>query len=201
MLLVTTAHPQMVQHAHPNLGRLIQPRHYSSIEKTAASGVPWAADNDCFQGLDADAFTNMLDRIKGLPGCLWVACPDVVGDHQATIRQFYRWAPGIARRGLPIAFVLQDGCTIEGVPWRDIAAVFVGGTDTFKMSVQATELVAEAKRRGLWAHMGRVNTWRRTKYAASIGCDSIDGTRNSRFRDTYLNKSLGEVSALVQGML
>lgn len=201
MLLVTHGHPTMLRFRHPNLGRLIQPRHTSSIEATAAQGIPWAADNDCFQGLDVDAFTIMLDRIKGLPGCLFVTCPDVVGDHTATQRQFVKWAPGLARRGLPIAFVLQNGCTTTGVPWRDIAAVFVGGDNRFKMSAGAAELVADAKARGMWAHMGRVNTWKRTKYAASIGCDSIDGTRNSRFVDTHLERSLAEVSAPVQGAL
>jgi hypothetical protein len=45
-LLVTTAHPSLVTHTldgdvHPNLGRLIQPRHTSSIERTAAEGIPW----------------------------------------------------------------------------------------------------------------------------------------------------------------
>lgn len=201
MLLVTHGHPTFERLAHPNLGRLIQPRHTARIEDTAAAGIPWAADNDCFQGLDVDAFYTMLDRITGLPGCLFVACPDVVGDHEATMELFHKWAPGLARRGLPIAFVLQNGATIDGVPWRDLAAVFVGGDDEFKMSVRAASLVAEAKRRGLWVHMGRVNTWKRTKYAASIGCDSVDGTRNSMFVDTWLERSLSECSADVQGAL
>ena len=34
--------------------------------------------------------------------------------------------------------------------------------------------------------MGRVNSLRRLAYAASIGCDSIDGTQWVRYRDTYL---------------
>ncbi len=49
LLLATQAEPQMVEHAHPNLGRLIQPRHYNALPATIARGVPWAADNDCFQ--------------------------------------------------------------------------------------------------------------------------------------------------------
>ncbi len=50
LLLATQAEPQMVEHAHPNLGRLIQPRHYNALPATIARGVPWAADNDCYQG-------------------------------------------------------------------------------------------------------------------------------------------------------
>ena len=33
------------------------------------------------------------------------------------------------------------------------------------------------QQRGLWIHMGRVNSLRRLAYAASIGCHSIDGTQ------------------------
>lgn len=36
-LLVTTGHPDMARFAHPALGRLIQPRHTSSIELTDGS--------------------------------------------------------------------------------------------------------------------------------------------------------------------
>jgi len=50
LLLATQAEPQMVEHAHPNLGRLVQPRHYNALPATIARGVPWAADNDCYQG-------------------------------------------------------------------------------------------------------------------------------------------------------
>lgn len=190
LLLVTKSHPELVRHAHPHLGRLIQPRAYSSIETTAASGIPWAADNDCFQGLDPDAFSTMLDRIKNLPGCIFVTCPDVVGDHAATILQFGRWAPGLARRGLPIAFVLQDGCTVTRVPWREIDAVFIGGTTGFKLGADAERIVRHARERGKWVHMGRVNSEKRIRYAEEIGCDSVDGSSWAIFNKTHLDRGL-----------
>jgi hypothetical protein len=57
-LLVTTGHPDMQRYAHPNLGRLVQPRHYSSVAAHGRrEGYVWAADNDCFQGLKAPAPT------------------------------------------------------------------------------------------------------------------------------------------------
>ena len=91
-LLVTSAHPTLQRYPQEHLGRLIQPRHYSSIEETAASGMPWAADNDAFNGgFDVDAYSKMLDRISGLPGCLFVVAPDVVGDWRATAEL---WASG-----------------------------------------------------------------------------------------------------------
>lgn len=187
MLLVCSGHPDIAErYAHASLGRLVQPRHYSSIRATAEAGIPWAADNDCFQALDAEAFVRMLDAIQGLPGCLFVACPDVVGNHHETLKRFWQWRAEITQRGLPIAFVLQNGARILTVPWRHIDAVFVGGDTPFKLGEQAARLVAEARTRGLWAHMGRVNTATRIRYAASIGCHSCDGTKYARWKRVHL---------------
>lgn len=46
----------------------------------------------------------------------------------------------------------------------------------WKLGLAARQLVAEAKARGKWVHMGRVNSEKRFRYAAAIGCDSVDGT-------------------------
>jgi hypothetical protein len=107
LLLVTTALPSCHQHPgpagetlHPNLGRLLTPRHYSSVEATGEIGLPWAADNDCFQGLDARRWLGMLDRVAGVPGCRFATVPDSVGDAVTTARMFDQWAPSIERRGL-----------------------------------------------------------------------------------------------------
>jgi hypothetical protein len=44
-------------------------------------------------------------------------------------------------------------------------------------------LVREAKARGKLAHCGRVNTRKRIRYAAGVGCDSCDGSGFSRWPD------------------
>jgi hypothetical protein len=209
-LLVTTAHPSLCTHVdpdapanvHPNLGRLIQPRHTSSIELTAAAGIPWAADNDCFQGLDAPRYTAMLDRITGLPGCRFVTVPDVVGDAVATAELFEQWAPELERRGLPVALVLQDGLEdlgewLAGV-WDRLDAVFVGGSTEWKLGPEARAIVREAKRRGLWVHWGRVNSQKRINYVMGTGaCDSLDGSKWARFRTTYLDAGLSYIRGVV----
>ncbi len=41
--------------------------------------------------------------------------------------------------------------------WHRLDALFVGGSTYFKLGPTAAGLVREAKRRGLWTHMGRVN--------------------------------------------
>lgn len=223
LLLVTTAHPSLHEHTldgelHPNLGRLIQPRHTSSIEATAAAGIPWAADNDGFNGVDYAAYSAMCDRIKGLPGCRFVTVPDVVrctectaevrlcaceskarpvyGDAYRTAQEFEKWAPGLERRGLPVGLVLQDG--LEDMPawlsktWHRLDAVFVGGSTEWKLGRAARLIAQEAKARGKWCHWGRVNTRKRVEYVVSTGAaDSFDGSSFARWRKTLLNDGLG----------
>lgn len=98
---------------------------------------------------------------------------------------------GLRRRGLPIAFVAQDGCEVGLVPpWWMFDALFIGGTTEWKLGHTAARLVAEARARGKWTHMGRVNTLRRLRYADAIGCDSVDGSSWARWRRTYLDDGL-----------
>lgn len=201
LLLATQAMPQMRDHDHPNLGRLVTPRHYCSLHEHA--GWSWAADNDCFQGLDPAAYFAMLDALVGTPGrCLFATVPDVVADAHATARLFEIWWRALARRGLPAALVAQDGVEHLGrwlqMAWPRIDALFIGGSTNWKLGPAAEALAGEAKRRGKWVHMGRVNSARRIRYAASIGCDSVDGTKWVRWRDAYLDSGLDAVAASVQ---
>ena len=190
ILLTTAAHPQLVEYRHPNLGRLLTPRHYPRASDTARAGFPWAADNDAYNGFDEYRFCAMLDTIAGLPGCLFVTAPDVVGDAELTYRQFDEYAWLIARAELPIGYVAQDGIEDWPVPWGSMNALFIGGTDEFKLGETSAALAIEAKRRGKWVHMGRVNSGRRVIAAKSFGCDSFDGTTFSRWRGTYLKAGL-----------
>jgi hypothetical protein len=179
-----------VKHAGPNFGRLLSPRQYSRIVDTAAAGIPWAADNDCFQGLDWKAYPRMLEAIRGVPGCLFVTAPDVVANWEQTRHRFDSWWTILRDLDQPVAYVLQDGQPLDAVPWEQINAVFIGGSTEYKLSAAAERLAREAKSRGLWLHMGRVNSRKRMHYARAIGCDSVDGTKYSRFRDRWLPEGL-----------
>lgn len=201
LLLVTQAMPQMREHAHPNLGRLVTPRHFCSLQEH--EGWSWAADNDCFQGLDPEAYLAMLDALAGIPGrCLFVTVPDVVADARATANLFEVWWRALARRDLPAALVAQDGLEDLqrwlAMTWPRIDALFIGGSTDWKLGPSAEVLVGEARARGKWVHMGRVNSARRIRYAASIGCDSVDGTKWVRWRDTYQDSGLQLVGDSVQ---
>jgi hypothetical protein len=130
---------------------------------------------------------------------LWVAVPDVVGDHSETRRLFgiwrHYWLEEIGRIPFPLAFVLQNGCTVDEVPWDDISAVFVGGDNDFKLR-QSAPLIDAAKERGKMIHIGRVNTHRRLRYAYDLGADTVDGTNYSMFSETHLPGALAFVRGL-----
>lgn len=195
LLLVAKAHQTLLQYPQRNLGRLVGPRHYARVEDTVKAGFLWAADNDAYSGFDPTKYTRMLDAIAGVPGCLFVTCPDVVADADATFRLYVKWARPILGRSLPLGYVAQDGATPDSLPWAGISTVFVGGSTEWKLSDAAALIVKEAKDRGRWVHMGRVNTWRRVEYAKSIGVDSIDGTSVSMYTDAHLPRRSEQASS------
>lgn len=186
MVLVHSSPTSLVRdHGHPpNLGVLSSPR--CVYRDAHDKGFKWAADNDAYLAWDEDRFVRMLDKITGIPGCLFVVAPDVVGDAKATLDRFYEWLYRIQETRQPIAFVAQDGIESVGVPWSKIDALFIGGTTEFKMGPVAADVAAQALRCRKWLHMGRVNTRKRIRYAKSLGCHSVDGTNFSMFRRTNL---------------
>jgi hypothetical protein len=136
----------------PFLGHLHTP---TCGNRLASYWLPWACDNAAFTGLDVPAFLRMLASVlvdNGKP--LWVTAPDVVGDSRETLRRFRVWGPLIRELGLPVAFVMQDGCETLGIPWDDLDAVFVGGSTEYKLSPEAAATVREAAERGKGTHMG-----------------------------------------------
>lgn len=199
LLLVTTGQPDMQRFSDPHLGRLIQPRHTSSVQETHQSGTPWAADNDCFQGLNETKYRAMLKKIAPLDSLKWVTAPDVVGDALATAQRFEEWQPQLAEMGLPIALVLQDGVEymdrwLDSV-WPRIDAVFVGGSTDWKLGPDARHIVGEARWQGKMVHVGRVNSKRRIDYCRDeLHADSVDGTMWCRFKNTHLRKGLDWVA-------
>ena len=205
LLLTTSAHPTMKRWEHPHHGRLLTPRHYSAAAATGAAAIAWAADNDCWaHGLDIDAYDAMLSALAGIPGCLFVTVPDVVSDAAATARQWVRWQSAPRRRGLPLAFVAQDGCIEQHlVPYaHEFDCLFIGGSTQFKHADSTRELVRAAKRAGKWIHVGRVNSERRIRWAAGLGADSIDGSGWAVWRDTNLPRGLAAArDATHQGRL
>jgi len=186
MLILVSGSTLSVGRAGKNVGILLTPGNRNSMESVLATGRPWAADNGAFKGFDSNKFLSFLSKISHAPRCIFVACPDEVACADETIRMYGHWQSVVAASGQPVAFVLQDGQ--ENLPLPDADAYFIGGSTQFKLSQAALTLADEAKRRGKWLHMGRVNSRRRLAIAQEMGCDSVDGTACSMFGDVHIPK-------------
>lgn len=144
------------------------------------AGVPWAADNGRFSAparYSDEKYLAWLARMEPYrERCLFATAPDVVGNAIQTLVMSRPMLSRIREAGYPAAFVAQDGLEKSVPPWDEFDALFVGGSTTWKLSEAAYAIVAEAKRRGKWTHMGRVNSLQRLRAAEAAGYDSADGT-------------------------
>lgn len=157
------------------LGQIVTPAAGNRLE----SGRRWCADNAAFSGgyPGDDAYLAWLEARAPMAGdCAFAVAPDVPFDAAATLALSAPMLPRIRALGYQVALCAQDGLEHLTVPWGDFDVLFLAGSTEWKLSKAARDLAFEAKVRGKWVHMGRVNSWRRLQYAAAIGCDSADGT-------------------------
>ena len=177
--------------ASGGIGHLLTPANGNRVEALLADGLPLAADNGCYRGLDARAFRAMCRRLRPhAERVLWVAAPDMVANAYATLVRFWLWQPLLAAYKLPVAYVAQDGQAFLPLPWSQIRCLFVGGSTAWKEGPHALQLIREAKRRGLWVHVGRASSQRRIRLFAWAGIDSIDSTAFSRWPDRHIPRAL-----------
>lgn len=171
------------------VGHLIVPRQWNDPDSLDLQPGCWAFDNGCFVGFDPGAFMRMLYAYRHKTGARFVAAPDAVGDAAETRYLWKFWVPVIRSLGHTPAFIAQDGLQAHQVPWGDGIALFIGGTTQFKESAFVASLIAMAKARGIWAHVGRVNGRRRYALMLKAGADSIDGTGFSMASDVNIPKA------------
>lgn len=186
-----------------NLGLLVTPD--TGYRRQIPRYDLWAADNACYaQGdrFDLDRFLFWLEGLQRYhcprPGqqecCLFAVAPDVVGNAAATIERSRPVLPQIRDLGFPAALVAQDGLENlvtdwgEWEMWDEFDVLFIGGSTEWKLGTDAAWIAAEASAHGKWVHMGRVNSYKRLRYATEIGCDSVDGTYLRRAPDQNLPK-------------
>lgn len=166
----------------------------------------WIADNSVFGGEypgDEAYLAWLAARAQHSSRCRFAVAPDVVGNAAATLALSLPMLPRIRALGYRVALVAQNGLEdIYPVPWEEIDCLFIGGTTEWKLGGAARGLIAEAKERGKWVHMGRVNSRQRLQYADAIGCDSVDGTYLAFGPDANLPSLLKWVRELeIQGSL
>jgi hypothetical protein len=139
--------------------------------------VPYGLDNGCFGGELKTDWYRLLDEAQSNRP-VFVCLPDIVGSARRTMDLFSYFE--MRTNGLPRALVLQDGIEDVEIPWGKISAVFVGGSDAFKIAPAAFSAARCAKMLGKWVHVGRVNEPRRVANWLGIA-DSIDGSGISRY--------------------
>lgn len=195
IVLVSGATATMRRMPPANLGVFFNPRSTGNYcGQVVPMDMPWAADNAAYSGFNADAFLRMLDTlfVRQISGCLFIVAPDVVADSAATLRRFEHWRPILQAYGWPIAFVAQDGLTVQTAPWDDFAVLFIGGSTRWKLGAEAYTLCAYAKAIGKRVHVGRVNSLARVEMFSDVA-DTIDGTATSMYGDVFIPKMVAAV--------
>lgn len=152
-------------------------------------GMGYALDNGAWpahaQGLEWDeaAFIRALDRFGAEAD--FVVCPDVVADREASLIRTREWLPRLlARPELRLILIaVQDGMTHDEI--AQLAddpriGIFIGGSTAWKLQA-IMPWGRWAKDRGLYVHVGRVNSSKRIALCAQAGADSFDGTSATRF--------------------
>lgn len=170
-----------------DLGCMTTPRQGNLIPHGALIGV----DNGCFGAryVGDEKWYEFLARTVeqyGNDRILFAVAPDVPFDAAGTLAKSLPWLSKIRDLGVRAAFAAQDGCDELGIPWDAFDCLFIAGSTEWKIGPVAERLAREAKQRGKWVHMGRVNTRQRLRIAERFGCDSCDGTTLARGPDRNL---------------
>tara|TARA_R110000851_G_scaffold293981_1_gene448600 strand:+ start:88 stop:690 length:603 start_codon:yes stop_codon:yes gene_type:complete len=147
------------------------------LTQYSRAGVPYGLDNGCFKRFKEKTWLKMLDEAREHKP-KFVCMPDIVCDAVRTFDLFDAFEQ--QTEGLPRALVLQDGIGDHRIDWNKLDAVFVGGSDNFKISQEAFNTCRTAKMLGKWVHVGRVNTAPRVKNWLGLA-DSIDGSGISKY--------------------
>lgn len=139
--------------------------------------LPYALDNGAWQAfldeipLDVETWIRTArEAASTCPRPLWIAVPDVVGDHLATLALWDALLPETRRLEVPLAYVAQDGSTPDDVP-PGADLVFLGGSTDWKWRNLPSFATLDRP-----LHVGRVNTPRRLRACHAYGVASVDGT-------------------------
>ena len=138
---------------------------------------PYGLDNGCFSRFEEKTWDNQVAAVK-IAEPVFVCLPDIVGDARRTLELFELFKTKTI--GVHRALVLQDGIADFDIPWNDLSAVFVGGSDNFKISPECINACKAAKILNKWVHVGRVNTSGRLQNWLDLG-DSLDGSGISQY--------------------
>lgn len=83
---------------------------------------------------------------------------------------------------------------------RDLVAAGLTPAPIYKLGPDAAAIIRQAKARGKWVHVGRLNTEPRLRYFEQLDIDSFDGSQFSRFPATYIPRWLERLRYRQLGM-
>lgn len=138
-------------------------------------GGVYAMDNSAFISFDKAKFLRLQANMEiHFDKCLFVTCPDIVGDARRTMEIWKRRKQ--FANGFKLTLVAQDGLEDMDIPWDETDAIFIGGRDPWKDSQCCLDIVRTAKILGKHVHCGRVNQIKRFKLFSEVNCDTCDGS-------------------------
>jgi hypothetical protein len=188
---------------HPDLicGQLITP-----LTRYTNYGGVFAIDNGGFSSLERSNFETLLDRERdNTDRCLFVAVPDIVFNARRTLELWRNKHSAFRLTKYKLAFVVQDGMEDLDIPWHEMDAVFIGGSDNFKDSRCAVDIVKAGKALGKHVHAGRVNEFKRFKVFHEAGADTCDGSGIAMYDhmleklESMLENDSQQISLIEQG--
>ncbi len=150
-------------------------------------GEPFGVDNGAFicysnnKPWVADDFLKVVHIVEGVGHLPYMAVtPDIVcGGHKSLMFSNEWIQRSELDNGFPWYLAVQNGMTFmeveDAITALPYSGVFVGGDDYFKKQT-SPEWVELAHRYGLPAHIGRMGTPKKVRWANDIGADSCDST-------------------------
>jgi len=150
--------------------------------------TPYALDNGAWVSFanqlewSESRWRNLIDEVERKPfRPLWALVPDVVTDRERTIENWHRYAPVVQRAGISAAFAVQDGMSLEDIPYN-ADVIFVGGSTAWKWRTLESWCAAFPR-----VHVGRVNSYQKLIRCWEAGAESTDGTGWFRGRHRQLD--------------
>lgn len=157
-------------------------------------GMPYALDNGAWSAFcqqsewDEGAFITALERYG--EGADFIVVPDVVGNAEATLKLAPVWVSRLVSMPKLKGYLLiagQDGMQLDDLApllaMSPRVGVFIGGSSEWKERV-IIPWGRSLNGRGVYVHVGRVNTARRIHLCGHGMVNSFDGTSVTRFAKT-----------------
>ena len=146
------------------------------VSKAIKAHKPWMLDNGVYTGrFTPESWVVELERWADYKDtCIGIVIPDVVGNAIKTLERWVEFSNVPKEYGYPVCLATQDGMKTQDIPWSELDVLFIGGTDEHKLGGEGEALCRDALDRGVWLHIGRVNSAKRILRFSHA--DSYDGT-------------------------